>query len=104
MARIGRNLNIPNVTTNTGGTEVTPGNATGLTGDQKFNLLIAASVGFGVVCLLAMLAMLCSTWQFKSNSYNEYSNVIRDYNEKRYIMLENRVKDLENKVASLSEK
>lgn len=102
MARIGRNINLPAITTSAQETEVTSGSATGLSADQKFSLLIAVSIGFGVVCLLAMLAMLSSTWQFKSNTYSEYSNLIREYNDKRYDNLNKRVNELESKAVTQS--
>lgn len=104
MARIGRSLNIPTATTGTGETEATSGSTTGLSPEQKFNLLMTVAVGIGVVSLLTMLTMLASWWQFANNASVEYSKIIREYQDKRYDMLENRVKDLESKVASLSGK
>lgn len=79
-----------------GKTEVSPGNKTGLTGDQKFSLLMAVSAGVAVACLLAMIALLANWWQFANNSFNEYTKVIHDYNGKRYTDLENRILKLEN--------
>jgi len=104
MANIGKKgFEIPQPAGKAGETESSGSSQTSsMTPEQKFNLLLAVAVGGFVVCLIAMLAMLASTWQFKSNSYNEYSNVIREYEDKRYNILENRVKELEIKLNTTS--
>ena len=103
MANIGKKgLDIPKARRAGGGTEASQEAQTqGLSPAQKFNLIMAVVIGFGVACLLAMLAMLASTWQFKSNSYSEYTKTIREYNDKRGANQEERIIQLEIQVASI---
>lgn len=105
MANIGKKrLEFPNSYGKIGETKVSPGSQTGLTGDQKFSLILAVSIGFGVASLISMIVMLSSWWQFANNSFNDYSKVIREYNDKRYDMLESRIKRIEDTIASQSGK
>ena len=98
MANIGKKgLEVPEIYSDKDTTESSPDSQTkGLSQEQKFNLALYVIFGFGLVCLLAMLALLGSTWQFKSNSYNDYSKSIREYNDKRWNGFEKRLEMLEN--------
>jgi nitrogen fixation-related uncharacterized protein len=99
MANIGKKgLDLPKIPTKNGETDVPPGGETRLSPEQKYDLLLYAVFGFGLVCLLAMIALLASTWQFKSKSYDDYSKAIREYNDKRWSSLEERIHQLEIKL------
>ncbi len=104
MANIGKKgLEIPETPVENGSTEASPGSqTTGLTPDQKFNLIMSVSIGVGVVSLLAMLGMLANWWQFANNASKDYAKVINEYADKRHVMLENRIKELENRISTQS--
>lgn len=106
MANIGKKgLEVPKIPGKKGDREASSGGqTTGMTGDQKFTLLMAVLTGVVIACILAMIAMLGSWWQFASNSFNDYSKVIREYNDKRYEILNNRIQQLEIKITTDSAK
>ena len=55
--------------------------------------------------IICFIALFFGYWQFASTSFNDYSQKVKELNDQRYQMLENRVKQMENKnMASQSAK
>ena len=99
MANLGKKgLEIPKQPTKKGVTGVSPeGQTKDLTGDQKFNLFMASVFGFGLVCLLALLSIVYT-------SYHDYSKALREYNDKRWDIFDKKINQIEVKIASPSSK
>lgn len=53
---------------------------------------------------LAFYSLMTLYFQIVKDSYKEYSAVVKQFNDQKYQTLENRIKDLEDEIASQSAK
>jgi len=90
------------------------GSSGGLTGPNiqgQVDFLKYLMGGVVIVLFTAFIAAIIAYFQFVKDANIEYGNtvtqfnkIVNDYNDKRYSVFENRINELEQKVASLSAK
>jgi hypothetical protein len=81
---------------------VSSSNSRTLLSSSQWDALKFLLGGIIVVLFVGICTILVSYFQFVQNTYNEYKNVINNYNNDKWTSLDFRIKTLENTVSTHS--